>query len=162
MPVLELLLFLNVITWLAVIPLETWYIGWIVIPSRIISESRIHLVALLLGLQDCLLVFYIVYLIWGAWLAARSLWAGGSNGAPMVFALCVPVLIIDGLVIGILAYVSRVASVGFRGVGWAMLALSSAAFLAAVTIALSFVPRLRSWDIPRKNAELELPTSTNV
>jgi hypothetical protein len=156
------LLVLSGISWLAWIPLETWYIRWVLIPSLIIPASRIHSVTILLGLYDCTSAPYLIYLIWGAGLAARSLWAGGKHGAPMAFALYVPIFLLDCLITGSFMYLVRVAPENVRGAGWALLTMGSATLMTVAAMALLFVPQTRRWDTPLKYADPGPLEPTNV
>jgi hypothetical protein len=156
------LLVLSTISWLAWIPLETWYIRWVLIPSVSIPASRIHFATILLGLYDCVSALYLIYLIWGAGLAARSLWVGGRHGAPMAFALYVPIFLLDCLITGSFMYFVRVASESVRGAGWVLLTMGGATLMTVAAIAVLFVPQTRRWDTPLKYADSGPPEPTNV
>jgi hypothetical protein len=134
----------------------------VLIPSLKISVSRIHFATILLGLSDCISALYLIYLIWGAGLAVRNLWAGGRHGAPMAFALYVPILLLDCLITGTFAYFVRMAPGNVRGAGWVLLTMGGAFLMTVAAMALLFVPQTRRWDTPVKYADPGPPEPTNV
>lgn len=156
------LLVLSAISWLAWIPLETWYVRWVLIPPLSIPASRVHFATILLGLGDCSFALYLIYLIWGAGLAVRSLWVGGRHGAFMAFALYVPILLFDCLVTGSVMYFVRVAPGKIRGAGWVVLTMGSATLMTVAAMALLFVPQVQRWDTSLKYADPGPPKPTNV